>query len=112
VLYYRKLCSGFTVTQSAPETGNALMQTNQRRGRTYPQTDGNLAFASENLGLFQDAKTKVPHLRLVQHAAYDPQIEALFQANQIIAVIGMSITLCILWFLIVFILYRIARIAL
>jgi len=48
---------------------------------------GNLALASESLGFLQEPK-------------------------QIIAMIGMTITFCMLWALIVFILYRIARIAL
>lgn len=53
------------------------------------------------------SKAEIP-----MNAAHDPTIEDLFHLEPIMAVIGMVITFCLLWFLIIFILYQLTRVAL
>jgi hypothetical protein len=48
----------------------------------------------------------------MENALHDPEIEAFLHVAPIRAAIGTVITFCVLWFLIVFLLYQIARIAL
>ena len=48
----------------------------------------------------------------MQHVLPDPEIKALLHVEPIRAAIGTVITFCVLWLLIVFILYHITRIAL
>lgn len=78
------------------------MQTSQEREIPRPLTDGNVTLASQSL----------PHLSLAKNAICDPQIEASPQAKLIMTVIAMTIGLCMLWCLVVFTLYQIARFAL
>ena len=78
------------------------MQTSQKRVITHPLTDGNVALVSQSL----------PHLSLMKNAICEPQIEASSQAKLIMTVMAMTIGLCMLWFLVVFTLYQIARFAL
>jgi hypothetical protein len=47
--------------------------------------------------------------QLVQSHTDEPEFEALFHAESIRVVVGITCTFCMLWILIVFILYRIAR---
>jgi hypothetical protein len=49
---------------------------------------------------------------LVKNTICEPQIEASSQAKLIMTVMAMTIGLCMLWFLVVFTLYHIARFAL
>jgi hypothetical protein len=46
------------------------------------------------------------------NGAHDPTIEDLLHLEPIMAVIGMAITFCLLWTLIIFILYQLTRVAL
>ena len=78
------------------------MQTSQKREIPRPLTDGNVALTSQSL----------PHLSLAKNAICDPQIEASSQAKLIMTVMAMTIGLCMLWCLVVFTLYQIARFAL
>ena len=78
------------------------MQTSQKREITHLLTDGNVALASQSL----------PHLSLAKNAICKPQIEAFSQSKLIMTVMAMTIGLCMLWFLVVFTLYQIARFAL
>jgi hypothetical protein len=48
----------------------------------------------------------------MQNTLHDPEIEAILHVEPIRAAIRTVITFCMLWLLIVFILYQIARIAL
>jgi hypothetical protein len=74
-----------------------------------PRPDGILALASESGSALQ--RTIKAHLSSVQNALH-PEIEAVFHLEPVRAAIGMVITFCALWFLIVFILYQLMRIAL
>ena len=75
-----------------------------------PRPDGNLGLASESGSALQGTTFKA-HLSSVQNAL-DPGIEAVFHLAPIRAAIGTVIMFCALWFLIVFILYQLMRIAL
>ena len=50
--------------------------------------------------------------RLPHHCLDDPDIEAFFHLEPMMAAIGVTVTSCILWFLTIFILYQITRCAL
>jgi hypothetical protein len=87
------------------------MQTWQNRKITHPITDGNLALASDSLSFIQTSKAK-DHLTLVKNAIHDPQLEAFTEPRMLMTVIAMTLGLCMLWFLVLFTLYQIARFAL
>ena len=74
-------------------------------------TEGNLALASDRIGVIQKSKAK-NQLAFVKNAIHDPQLEALTDPWMLITVIGMTLGLCLLWFLVLFTLYHIARFAL
>jgi hypothetical protein len=82
----------------------------QKKPKTYPETLGNLARSTERLRDGSQPKFRPP-LRLVEDLSGNdgPLEEPVFQLKQLVLFIGVSITLCLLWILIVFILYRIAR---
>ena len=73
-----------------------------------PRADGNLGLGSESPG-FQPWATSTAPLPPVQNAIHDPEIETFFHAEPIRVAIGTAITFCALWFLVVFILYQLAR---
>jgi hypothetical protein len=81
----------------------------QKKPKTYPETLGNLARSTERLRDGSKAKFRPPALRLVPGVEENPLDEPVFRLKQLVLFIGVSITLCLLWVLIVFILYRIAR---
>lgn len=87
------------------------MQTLQGRARPHPLTEGSAALASKSLGFNHPSKAQ-DRLSLVKNPVYDPQIEAFVQPKIIMTVVAMTIGLCMLWFLVVFTLYQIARFAL
>jgi hypothetical protein len=87
-------------------------RTRPRQAQTYLQSAGNLARADESLGLYQKPKAKpqAPKLRLVENIAEeDPEADVLAQAQDFILGIGLSLTLCVLWFFTVLVLYRIVK---
>lgn len=81
----------------------------QKKPKTYPETLGNLARSTERLRDGSQPKFRPPALRLVPAVEENPLDEPVFRLKQLVLFIGVSITLCLLWVLIVFILYRIAR---
>lgn len=88
------------------------MQTKRTRKRgtqTSPPSEGNLALAYESQGALQgvEEKTRVPRLRLVPNfAEEESEVDAIAQAKEIVSGIGLSLMLCVLWFLIVLVMYR------
>jgi hypothetical protein len=87
------------------------MPTLQDRETTPPMTEGSLALASDRLGLPQESKAK-DQLALVKNVIHDPQVEALTEPRMLMTVIAMTLGLCMLWFLVIFSLYHLARFAL
>ena len=81
----------------------------QKKPKTYPETLGNLARSTERLRDGSKPKLRLSPLRLVPGVEEDPLDEPVFRLKQLVLFLGVSITLCLLWVLIVFILYRIAR---
>jgi hypothetical protein len=81
----------------------------QKKPKTYPETLGNLARSAECLRDGSHPKSRLPALRLVPGVEDNPLDEPVFRLKQLVLFIGVSITLCLLWVLIVFILYRIVR---
>ena len=81
----------------------------RKKPKTSPATLGNLARSTEPLRDRSHPTFRFPTLRLVPDVVENPRDEPLFQFKQLILFIGISVTLCLLWVLIVFILYRIAR---
>ena len=98
--------SSFTAQNCAG--GDALFM--QKTPKIYPETLGNLARSTERLRDRSKPKFR-PLLRLVEDISGNdgPLDEPVFQLKRLVLFIGVSITLCLLWVLIVFILYRIAR---
>lgn len=84
-----------------------------RKAKTSWKSEGNLA-PSSDLSQAHHPRFKRPTLRLVQ--GFRGEIGSLgrpvFRPKQLVLAIGVSLTLCLLWILVVFILYRIARTAL
>ncbi len=81
----------------------------QKKPKTYPEILGNLARSTERLRDGSKPQFTPPALRLVPGVEENPLDEPVFRLKQLVLFIGVSITLCLLWVLIVFILYRIAR---
>ena len=81
----------------------------QKHTKKYPDTLGNFARSSEHLRDGPNSKARLPALRLVAAIEDNPHEQPVFRLKQLVLFIGVSITLCLLWVLIVFILYRIAR---
>jgi len=80
-----------------------------KKPKTYPETLGNLARSTERLRDRSKPRFRLPSLRLVPRFEDNPLEEPVFRLKQLVLFIGVSITLCLLWVLIVFILYRIVR---
>ena len=74
-------------------------------------TEGSLALAGDRLGVTQKCKAK-DQLALVKNVIHDPQLEALTEPRMLMTVIAMTLGLCMLWLLVIFTLYHIARFAL
>lgn len=87
------------------------MLTRRERERPHPITEGNFALASEHLHILRRSQANA-HPRLLQYRIHDPEIEAFFHLEPMIAAIGVMISFCTLWLLTVFVLYQITRIAL
>ena len=81
----------------------------QKKPKIYPETLGNLARSTERLRDGSKPKSRLSPLRLVPGVEENPLDEPVFRLKQLVLFIGVSITLCLLWVLIVFILYRVAR---
>ena len=77
----------------------------KREKKAYPQTEGNLALSGENLGLPRELRPK-SRLRLVQDISEEKDNPDVL-AKEIFAVAGMSLVLCIMWFIIILLIYRI-----
>ena len=82
-----------------------------RQTKAIAKTEGNLALDSESLLHTPSRKFKARTLRLVQSIRGDDDLseEAFFRLKQLLLAIGLSIALCFLWFLVVYILYTLAR---
>jgi hypothetical protein len=80
-----------------------------KKAKTYPETLGNLARSTERLRDGSKPKFRLPALRLVPSVEDNALEEPVFRLKRLVLFIGVSITLCLLWVLIVFILYRIVR---
>jgi hypothetical protein len=74
-----------------------------KQGILPPTTDGNFVVEGE-------AQAAANHSR-GEHTTHAQEIDDFLHIEPIIVAIGMTITLCVLWFFIVFILYQITRIA-
>ena len=74
-------------------------------------TEGSLALASHRRGFIQKSKAK-EQVALVKNVIHDPQLTALTEPTMLMTVIGMTLGLCMLWFLVIFTLYHIVRFAL
>ena len=93
------------------ELRNVSMVQRQKRERLYQATERNLALPRKRLYFVQGSKTNaLPSL--LQFRLHDPEIEAFFHLEPMMAAIGVMISFCTLWLLTVFILYQITRIAL
>jgi len=69
---------------------------------------GNLALADDDLDIGQ--KPQTPKLRLVQDVAQNNhEVDIVAQAKGFILRVGLSFTLCVLWFLIVLVMYQIIK---
>jgi hypothetical protein len=84
-----------------------------RKAKTSWKSEGNLA-PSSDLSQAPHARFKRPTLRLVQgfRDEMSPLGQPVFRPKQLVLAMGVSLTLCLLWILLVFILYRLARTAL
>jgi hypothetical protein len=89
------------------------MQTKRKQQtKRHPRSVGNLALADESRGVLQklEAESQAPRLRLVQNIAEEYlKVDDSAQAKRIVAGIGLSIVLCVLWFLIVLVMYRLLK---
>lgn len=81
----------------------------QKKPKTHPETLGNLARSTKPLRDGSTLKFGLPALRLVPSFDENPLEEPVFRLKRLVVFVGVSITLCLLWVLIVFILYRIVR---
>lgn len=72
--------------------------------KTYLHTEGNLALTDKSLGLLQKPKPK-PRLRLVEDITEQEDTSEVL-AKEIIPIAGMSLLLCIMWFIIILVIYR------
>ncbi len=88
------------------------MRTKSKSVGTHPTTDGSSALSAKRFSA--TSRSVFPALRLVPAVTGDdgPFEEPVFQPKQLVLVIAVSISLCLLWVLVVFILYRVARVAL
>jgi len=84
-----------------------------KKAKTPWKSEGNLA-PSGDLSPAPHPKSKRPTLRLLQgfRGEMNPLEQPVFRPKQLVLAISVSLTLCLLWILLVFILYRIARTAL
>jgi hypothetical protein len=73
-----------------------------------PATTGNLALKGERPGPYPQPTSKRPTLRLVPGRDRASGLPA-SRLNPLVLAIGVSLTFCLLWILVVFILYRIVR---
>jgi hypothetical protein len=81
-----------------------------KKPKTNWKTEGNLASSSDG-SQAPEPSVKRPTLRLIQglRGRLGPFDEPGFRFRQLIVAIAVSLTLCLLWVLVVFLLYRIAR---
>ena len=82
------------------------MPTLQDRRIRSSMTEG-----SNSLGFIQKSKAE-DQRDLVKNVIRDPQLDALTEPRMLMTVIAMTVGLCMLWFLVMFTLYHIARFAL
>jgi len=66
---------------------------------------------SNSLGFIHKSKAE-DQRDLVKTVIHDPQLDALTEPRMLMTVIAMTVGLCMLWFLVMFTLYLIARFAL
>ena len=85
------------------------MPTLQDRGIRPSMSEGSVALASEG---FRQNSEATDQLALVKDVIHDPQFESLTEPRILMTVIAMTLGLCMLWFLVIFSLYHIARFAL
>jgi len=82
------------------------MPTLQDRRIRSSMTEG-----SNSLGFIQKSKAE-DQRGLLKNVIRDPQLDALTEPRMLMTVIAMTVGLCMLWFLVMFTLYLIARFAL
>ena len=78
---------------------------------TSPAAEGNLALQGERPGPYPQPTSKRPALRLVPGRDSASELPAP-RINALVLAVGVSLTFCLLWILVVFILYRLVRITL
>ena len=59
-----------------------------------------------------NTRPKATAQRLLRNATEDAETNEFLHINPIMVAIGMAITFCLLWYLTIFILYQLARVAL
>jgi hypothetical protein len=93
------------------ERRNVSMLRSQEAERLYQATERDLALPGKRLRFVQGSKANaLPPM--LPYRIQDPEMEAFFHLEPMMAAIGVMISFCTLWSLTVFILYQIARIAL
>lgn len=85
------------------------MQFMRKTTKKSTDTPGNFARSSERRRDGSKSKVRLPPLRLVPDIEDNPLEQPVLRLKQLVLFIGVSLALCLLWVLIVFILYRIAR---
>jgi hypothetical protein len=81
----------------------------QERERRHPITEGSF-LSSERLHFLRRSDANV-RTRLLRSRIPDPEMEAFFHLEPVMAAIGVMISFCTVWLLTVFVLYQVARIA-
>ena len=80
------------------------------KSKTVAKTEGNLALTNE-AQLHTSVRKLTPTLRLVQAIRRNEDLveKPIFTLTQLLPAAGFSIALCLLWFLIMAVLYRLIR---
>ena len=86
------------------------MLTRQKRESPQDLRKAYLALASGRLHFLRGSQA-ISDASLLHRRLCDPEIEAFFHLEPMMAAIGVMTTFCTLWYLAVFILYQITRIA-
>lgn len=93
------------------ERRNVSMLRSQEAERLYQATERDVALPRKRLRVVQGSNANA-FPQMLQYRIQDPEIEAFFHLEPMMAAIGVMISFCTLWSLTVFMLYQIARIAL
>lgn len=84
-----------------------------KKPKTQWKTEGNLASSTDH-SQASEPRSKRPALRLLQgfRGAAGPFEQPVFRLRQLLLAVVVSLTLCLLWVLVVYLLSKIARTAL